>query len=365
MQFSSGKCTVPTERIRHSKVFHLLSAMIKGFPGGSVSEDPACQCRRPRFDPWVEKILWRRKWQPTVEFLPGKSHGQRSRAGHSPCSRRVGHNLRTETTTTIMIKTSGCVSCASKQCFPWWKLGFPMAVQVWHPYPGSSETVNHFIGISNCVLFNWSLFFLLQFTFSWTVGGKKDFKKCYMLMISFLTAILSAPFCTYMIMKQFAWNLHLFKFRKLPCWERTPALLNTTLINHSYRVDITFLLNSQWAGKLALPAITILISLGNVFIYKVLLPYLEPFIHTLLTKERAFLCALVINHICDMMWPHWQAPASDRSSSFTINIHRYFLSRAFPWTSSLYFQYNEKVSILTHLQDGYWQDWNSKAIRWI
>ena len=183
-------------------------------------------------------------------------------------------------------------------------------------------------------------------------------------MISFLTAILSAPFCTYMIMKQFAWNLHLFKFRKLPCWERTPALLNTTLINHSYRVDITFLLNSQWAGKLALPAITILISLGNVFIYKVLFPYLEPFIHTLLTKERAFLCALVINHICGMMWPHWQAPASDRSSSFAINIHRY-LSRAVPRTSSLYFQYNEKVSILTHLRDGYWQDWNSKAVRWI
>ena len=31
------------------------------------------QCRRPRFDPWVGKILWRRKWQPTPEFLPEKS----------------------------------------------------------------------------------------------------------------------------------------------------------------------------------------------------------------------------------------------------------------------------------------------------
>lgn len=153
-------------------------------------------------------------------------------------------------------------------------------------------------------------------------------------MIYFLTAILSAPFCTYMIMKQFAWNLHLFKFRKLPCWERTPALLNTTLINHSYRVDITFLLNSQWAGKLALPAITILISLGNIFIYKVPLPYLEPFIHPLLTKERAFLWALVINHIRDMMWPHRQAPASDWSSFFAINIHWYFLSYSVPRTSS-------------------------------
>ena len=27
---------------------------------------------------------WRRKWQPTPVFLPGKSHGQRSLAGYSP-----------------------------------------------------------------------------------------------------------------------------------------------------------------------------------------------------------------------------------------------------------------------------------------
>jgi hypothetical protein len=35
-------------------------------------------------DPWVEKILWRRKWQPTPVFFPGKSHGQRSRLGYGP-----------------------------------------------------------------------------------------------------------------------------------------------------------------------------------------------------------------------------------------------------------------------------------------
>ena len=36
------------------------------------------------FSPWVEKISWRRKWQPTQVFLPGKSHGQRSLVGYSP-----------------------------------------------------------------------------------------------------------------------------------------------------------------------------------------------------------------------------------------------------------------------------------------
>ena len=27
------------------------------------------------FSPWVEKILWRREWQPTPVFLPGEFHG--------------------------------------------------------------------------------------------------------------------------------------------------------------------------------------------------------------------------------------------------------------------------------------------------
>ena len=43
-----------------------------------------CQCRRPGSDPWVRTISWRRKWQPTPVFLPGKSHGQRSLVGYSP-----------------------------------------------------------------------------------------------------------------------------------------------------------------------------------------------------------------------------------------------------------------------------------------
>ena len=40
--------------------------------------------RRPRFDPWVGKIPWRREWKPTPVFLPGEFHGQRSLVGYSP-----------------------------------------------------------------------------------------------------------------------------------------------------------------------------------------------------------------------------------------------------------------------------------------
>ena len=42
------------------------------------------QCGRHRFNPWVGKMPWRRKWQTTPVFLPGKFHGQRSLIGYSP-----------------------------------------------------------------------------------------------------------------------------------------------------------------------------------------------------------------------------------------------------------------------------------------
>ena len=67
-----------------------------GFPGGSVSE-PSCQCRRCRFNSWVEKIPWIRKCQPTSVFLPGKSPRQKSLAGYSPWGhKRVWHNWATK-----------------------------------------------------------------------------------------------------------------------------------------------------------------------------------------------------------------------------------------------------------------------------
>ena len=49
----------------------------KGFPGGAVGKESACQCQRRKtrgFDPSVRNIPCRRKWQPTPVFLPGKSH---------------------------------------------------------------------------------------------------------------------------------------------------------------------------------------------------------------------------------------------------------------------------------------------------
>ena len=58
-----------------------------GFTGGPSGKEPTCQCRKGKklgFDPWVRKIPWKRKQQPTPVFLPGESHGQRSLAGYGP-----------------------------------------------------------------------------------------------------------------------------------------------------------------------------------------------------------------------------------------------------------------------------------------
>ena len=49
-------------------------------------KESTCQCRKPqrhRIDPWVRKIPWRRKGQPTPVFLPRKPHGQRSLLGYN------------------------------------------------------------------------------------------------------------------------------------------------------------------------------------------------------------------------------------------------------------------------------------------
>ena len=61
------------------------------------------ETQRLGLDPWVGKLPWRRKWQPTWVFLPGESPGQRSLVGYSPWSHRESdttewlnnHNKRT------------------------------------------------------------------------------------------------------------------------------------------------------------------------------------------------------------------------------------------------------------------------------
>ena len=87
-----------------------LKKLLRGFPSGSVVKNLLSMqetCRRCRFNRWVEKIPWRRKWQPIPVFLPGKSHEQRSLVGCSPW----GHKSWTQwsdwtTTKKLLIRTA-------------------------------------------------------------------------------------------------------------------------------------------------------------------------------------------------------------------------------------------------------------------
>ena len=91
-----------------------------GLLGGASGREPACQCwrlKRCRFNPWVRKIPWRRKGQPTPVFLPGESHGQRSLAGYSP----RGHEESDTTETT---------SCTAH--VPLWPVCLGMDLGLWN-----------------------------------------------------------------------------------------------------------------------------------------------------------------------------------------------------------------------------------------
>ena len=84
-----------------SGVFRAFFAGRPRWHSGEKSTGQFRKCRRPqrrRFDPWVGKIPWRKTWETTSAFLPGKFHGQRSLAGYSPKgSQRVKHDEKLST----------------------------------------------------------------------------------------------------------------------------------------------------------------------------------------------------------------------------------------------------------------------------
>ena len=70
MEGEAGRCWGDNYKVRASLMAQTVENLL--------------QCRRPRFDPWVWKISWRRKWLLTPIFLPREFQGQRSLAGCCP-----------------------------------------------------------------------------------------------------------------------------------------------------------------------------------------------------------------------------------------------------------------------------------------
>ena len=100
----------------HLSFFFLLAVSFFSFvfwrhlfwPKGSLSGSDGKECAWnaysywPRFDPWVGKIPWRRKWLPNPLFLPGEFDGQRSLEVYSPWSHKES-NMTEQLTLSLLL----------------------------------------------------------------------------------------------------------------------------------------------------------------------------------------------------------------------------------------------------------------------
>ena len=149
-------------------IFLSMPDMGMGLTGGASGKEPACQCRRLqrcRFDPWMGKIPWRRQWQPTPVFLPGKFHGQRCLVDCSPWSHKESDTtecaharVRTHTHTHTHTHTE-------QAFYQHFKVYLNCILVVWHvvhgsvlrkclKYPGFSKTT---LGFIFCIISFWTL----------------------------------------------------------------------------------------------------------------------------------------------------------------------------------------------------------------
>ena len=92
--------------------------------GHSTNVSPACS---HMFNPWVGKIPWRMKWQPTPVFLLGESHGQRSLEGYNPWGHKesghnwsdLAHNMQVKSHRPCLYTLSYCAYVNNSNWFLW------------------------------------------------------------------------------------------------------------------------------------------------------------------------------------------------------------------------------------------------------
>ena len=80
--------------------------------------------RRRRFDPWVGKTAWRRKWQPTPVFLPEESYGERSRVGYCPWGHKESDMTEWLTLSFFTSSTQQQRTISQSDCNVWWEVNF-------------------------------------------------------------------------------------------------------------------------------------------------------------------------------------------------------------------------------------------------
>ena len=71
------------------QIFHQYSRVPRWHSG----KESTCWCKRRGSNPWVRKIPWRRTWQPTPVFLPGKFPWTEEPVGYSPWAAKIQMQL--------------------------------------------------------------------------------------------------------------------------------------------------------------------------------------------------------------------------------------------------------------------------------
>ena len=85
--------------------------------------------------PWIRKIPWRKKWQPTPVFLPGKFNGQRSLIGYSPWDHKELDTTERLNSSSSFVWAYSIFKLTALRCFLWHSLLSHGLTQC-HPEPG-------------------------------------------------------------------------------------------------------------------------------------------------------------------------------------------------------------------------------------
>ena len=96
-------------QLNYKKSLRILEWL--AYPFSSESSQP----RNWSGVPWVGKIPWRRKWQPTPVFLPGKFHGQWSLVGYSPRGRKESDTTERLLFTLLLIASGVFTNSAMRE----------------------------------------------------------------------------------------------------------------------------------------------------------------------------------------------------------------------------------------------------------
>ena len=95
---------VPWDNLVPPNMYIFICMCIYRLPRWLRGKESTRQCKRCRFNPWVGKNLWRRKWQPTPVFLLREFHGQRSLVGYRPWGRKESDTTEQLSTCTHVLR---------------------------------------------------------------------------------------------------------------------------------------------------------------------------------------------------------------------------------------------------------------------